>query len=126
MCPALSELANRRWRQDTHGMVLIVQKTGPRLHSRPWTRSSPREEVQHMDHEPGAEKRKSEPVISKAIEALLDRHGVPERKRRGALEAAAGMGYQQVRRRMTGETPWNVDEIQRLAAHFGEPLFKLL
>lgn len=79
-----------------------------------------------MDHEPGAEKRKSEPVISKAIEALLDRHGVPERKRRGALEAAAGMGYQQVRRRMTGETPWNVDEIQRLAAHFGEPLFKLL
>ena len=79
-----------------------------------------------MDHDPGADKRKSEPVISKAIQALLDRHGVPERKRLGALEAAAGMGYQQVRRRMTGETPWNVDEIQRLASHFGEPVFKLL
>ena len=79
-----------------------------------------------MDHDPGDDKRKSEPVISKAIQALLDRHGVPERKRLGALEAAAGMGYQQVRRRMTGETPWNVDEIQRLASHFGEPVFKLL
>jgi CheY-like chemotaxis protein len=79
-----------------------------------------------MDQDSGADKRKSEPVISKAIQALLDRHGVPERKRLGALEAAAGMGYQQVRRRMTGETPWNVDEIQRLASHFGEPVFKLL
>lgn len=79
-----------------------------------------------MDHEPGTDKRKAEPVISKAIQALLDRHGVPERKRLGILEAAAGMGYQQVRRRMTGETSWNVDEIQRLASHFGEPVFKLL
>lgn len=79
-----------------------------------------------MDQDPGADKRKPEPVISKAIQALLDRHGVPERKRLGALEAAVGMGYQQVRRRMAGETPWNVDEIQRLASHFGEPVFKLL
>lgn len=36
------------------------------------------------------------------------------------------MKYQQVRRRMSGETPWNVDEIKRLASHFGEPVFKLL
>lgn len=79
-----------------------------------------------MDQDASADKRRSEPVISKAIQALLDRHQVPERKRLGVLEAAAGMGYQQVRRRMTGETPWNVDEIQRLASHFGEPLFSLL
>lgn len=79
-----------------------------------------------MGHDAGIDKSSSEPVISKAIQALLDRHKVPERKRLGALEAAAGMGYQQVRRRMTGETPWNVDEIQRLALHFGEPLFNLL
>jgi CheY-like chemotaxis protein len=64
--------------------------------------------------------------ISKAILAVLDRHGVPERQRLTTLEAAADMSYQQVRRRMSGESPWNVDEIQRLAAHFGEPLFGLL
>ena len=64
--------------------------------------------------------------ISKAILAVLDRHGVPERQRLSTLEAAVEMSYQQVRRRMTGESPWNVDEIKRLASHFGEPLFGLL
>ena len=77
-----------------------------------------------MDPDSGADDRKL--LISKAIQAVLDRHGVPERQRLNTLEAAAGMSYQQVRRRMTGETPWNVDEIKRLASHFGEPLFKLL
>jgi CheY-like chemotaxis protein len=79
-----------------------------------------------MEQETGGDKRKAEPVISRAIQALLDRHGVPERRRNTTLEAAAGMKYQQVRRRMTGETSWNVDEIKRLASHFGEPVFKLL
>ena len=79
-----------------------------------------------MEQEAGGDKRRAEPVISRAIQALLDRHGVPERRRNTTLEAAAGMKYQQVRRRMTGETPWNVDEIKRLASHFGEPVFKLL
>lgn len=79
-----------------------------------------------MEQESGGDKRKAEPVISRAIQALLDRHGVSERRRNTTLEAAAGMKYQQVRRRMTGETPWNVDEIKRLASHFGEPVFKLL
>jgi CheY-like chemotaxis protein len=79
-----------------------------------------------MEQEAGGDKRKGEPVISRAIQALLDRHGVPERRRNTTLEAAVGMKYQQVRRRMTGETSWNVDEIQRLASHFGEPVFKLL
>jgi CheY-like chemotaxis protein len=64
--------------------------------------------------------------ISKAIEAVLDRHAVPERQRLATLQAAVEMSYQQVRRRMAGESPWNVDEIQRLASHFGEPLFGLL
>ena len=79
-----------------------------------------------MEQEEGGDKRRTEPVISRAIQALLDRHGVPERRRNSTLEAAAGMNYQQVRRRMSGETPWNVDEIKRLASHFGEPVFKLL
>ena len=64
--------------------------------------------------------------ISKAILAVLDRHGVHERQRLTTLMLASEMTYQQVRRRMTGESPWNVDEIQRLAFHFGEPLFGLM
>ena len=77
-----------------------------------------------MDQEPDADDRNL--LISKAIEDVLDRHGIPERQRLSTLEAASGMSYAQVRRRMTGETPWNVNEIKRLATHFGEPLFKLL
>ena len=80
--------------------------------------------IHDMDPESGADERKL--LISKAIQAVLDRHGIPERQRLGTLEAATEMSYQQVRRRMTGETPWNVEEIKRLASHFGEPLFKLL
>ena len=66
------------------------------------------------------------PPISKAILAVLDRHAVPERQRLATLQAAVEMSYQQVRRRMMGESPWNVDEIKRLASHFREPLFGLL
>lgn len=79
-----------------------------------------------MEQEAGDDKHKPEPVISRAIQELLNRHGIPERRRITTLEAAAGMNYQQVRRRMNGDTSWNVDEIKRLASHFGEPVFKLL
>lgn len=76
--------------------------------------------------EQDAPNEKSTPAITQAITALLDRRSVPERKRLVALEAAAGIAYQQVRRRMMGETPWSAEEIKRVAAHFGEPLFALL
>ncbi len=65
-------------------------------------------------------------LISRAIQEVLERHGVPERQRLGTLGTASALSYAQVRRRMTGETPWNVDEIRRVADHFGEPLFGLL
>jgi CheY-like chemotaxis protein len=69
---------------------------------------------------------KSAPAMSQAIQALLDRRGVPKSKRLVVLEAALGIAYQQVRRRMMGETAWTVEDIKRIAAHFGEPVFRLL
>jgi CheY-like chemotaxis protein len=66
------------------------------------------------------------PALSQAIQALLERHGVPERKRLMVLESAIGVAYQQVRRRMMGDTPWTVEDLQRISAHFGEPVFRLL
>jgi CheY-like chemotaxis protein len=77
-----------------------------------------------MDSESSADK--PIPAISQAIQALLDRHGVPERRRLMVLESALGVAYQQVRRRMMGETPWSVEEVQRIASHFGEPALRLL
>ena len=87
--------------------------------------SRSRKEVHDMEQDPTGDK-SAPTAITRAIQALLDRRGIPERKRLGALEAAVGIAYQQVRRRMMGETPWSVDEIKRLAAHFGEPVFRLL
>jgi CheY-like chemotaxis protein len=69
---------------------------------------------------------KSVPPIAHAIHAMLDRHGVPERKHLMVLEAALGMAYQQVRRRMLGDTSWGSDELRRLASHFAEPVLSLL
>lgn len=87
--------------------------------------SRSRKEVHDMEQDPAGD-RSAPTAITKAIQALLDRRGIPERKRLGALEAAVGIAYQQVRRRMMGDTTWSVDEIKRLAAHFGEPVFRLL
>lgn len=57
---------------------------------------------------------------------MLDRHGVAERQRIRALEAALGMSYTQVRRRMLGDAPWTIDEIKQLANHFHESLIPIL
>lgn len=65
-------------------------------------------------------------ALSQAIHTILDRRGIGQRQHRTALEAALGMQYQQVRRRMTGEKTWSIGELARLAAHFGESAFELI
>ena len=65
-------------------------------------------------------------TLSQAIHTILDRRGIGPRQHRAVLEAALGMQYQQVRRRMTGEKTWSVGELARLAAHFGESPFELI
>ena len=76
-----------------------------------------------MDQDPGAHER---PKVIAAIQALLKRRGIPDRKHLTALEAALGLDYNKVRRRMSGETSWAVGEVARIATHFGEPVFSLL
>ena len=79
-----------------------------------------------MEQHNKADNRKAEPEIVKAIQALLDRDGVPKAKRAAVIEAAVGVTYQPARRRMEGEVPFKIEEIRRLASHFGVPLFELL
>ena len=76
--------------------------------------------------EPDAASDKPAQAITQAILSLLARRGVPERRRLIVLESALGIAYQQVRRRIMGETTWTVEDIKRIAAHFGEPVFRLL
>src|SRR5262249_12954164 len=112
------------------GSALSFFESGcaPSHHScrRPYTRPKPfaSSSVPSMESDFAADH--SAPAVSLAIQALLDRRGVPKSKRLIVLESALGIAYQQVRRRMMGETAWSVDDIKRIAAHFGEPVFRLL
>jgi CheY-like chemotaxis protein len=76
-----------------------------------------------MGQDSGAEGRNA---VILAIQALLDRHGIPERKRNVTLEAVLGVEYNQIVRRMSGKTPWSVQEVARVAVHFGEPVYSLV
>jgi ActR/RegA family two-component response regulator len=60
------------------------------------------------------------------VNRLLDRNGIPERKRAAALEKALGLSYQQVRRRLIDESAWTLEELRDLADHFGETLQSLV
>lgn len=60
------------------------------------------------------------------INRLLERNGIPERKRAAALEKAVGLTYQQVRRRQLGETTWTLEELRDVADYFGETLQSLV
>lgn len=86
----------------------------------------PAQQAHDQEQDPGAEAREVRNRVVTAIQSLLDRHGVPERKRLVSLEAALGIEYNQIRRRMKGDTPWSVGEIAQLAAHFGEPVLSLV
>lgn len=77
-----------------------------------------------MERSPGSGE--VSPFNTDALVGLLDQHGVPERQRVSTLETALGISYGAARRRMTGETPWELPEVVRLAAYFKEPLLPLL
>jgi CheY-like chemotaxis protein len=54
------------------------------------------------------------------VHALLGRHHVPERKRSKAVQELLGISYQAAHRRVHGDHPWQLDELERLAAAYGE------
>lgn len=64
--------------------------------------------------------------IIEAVTAVLDRHGIAESQQLKTLAAVLRLNYQQARRRMNGESPFTIVEVERLALHFGEPVFELL
>lgn len=64
---------------------------------------------------------KSDPNGRLLVEAMLKRHGVSESLWAETLAQVLDLTPSKVRRRISGETPWSIDEVLRLASHFGEP-----
>jgi hypothetical protein len=52
--------------------------------------------------------------------SLLTRHQVPERQRSNWIEKILGLSYHAAHRRVNGLLPWTIDELDKVAAHFGE------
>lgn len=63
-----------------------------------------------------------EAIGSTYLRALLNRHGVPAMRHVTLVAELLGFGYTLVHRRMKGEVAWELEEIEKVAAHFGETL----
>jgi ActR/RegA family two-component response regulator len=56
------------------------------------------------------------------VRALMERHGLPKYRQSAWLADAMGLSYSQAHRRMTGASPWSLEDLARVAALFGETL----
>jgi len=61
-------------------------------------------------------------IGTRYLRGLLVRHGVPAMRHVTLVAEILGFGYTLVHRRMKGEVAWELEEIERVAAHFGESL----
>jgi len=60
------------------------------------------------------------------LRALMDRHGLPRYRQSAWLADAMGLSYSQAHRRMTGASPWSLEDLAKVAALFGENLSDLV
>ena len=62
------------------------------------------------------------PIGSRYVRALLNRHGIAPMRHVTLIADVLGFGYTNVHRRMKGDVAWELEEIERVAARFGETL----
>ena len=61
-----------------------------------------------------------------SVRAAMERHGLPKYRQSAWLADAMGLSYSQAHRRMTGASPWSLEDLARVAALFGESLSDLV
>jgi len=64
----------------------------------------------------------STPIASRYVRMLLNRHDVPSMRHVTTIAEVLGAGYTPAYRRMNGTVAWELEEIEAVAAHFGETL----
>ena len=62
------------------------------------------------------------PIGSRYVRALLKRHNIPSIRHVTTISEVIKVGYQSAYRRMLGQVAWELEEIEKLAMHFGETL----
>ena len=58
----------------------------------------------------------------RCVRALMERHGLPKYRQSAWLADATGLSYAQAHRRMNGAAAWTLEDLEKVAAHFGESL----
>ncbi|NUZ05754.1 helix-turn-helix domain-containing protein [Piscinibacter koreensis] len=66
------------------------------------------------------------PLAVRYVRALLERHGLPKYRQSAWLADATGLSYSQAHRRLNGASPWSLEDLERVAAMFGESLADLV
>ena len=64
-------------------------------------------------------------LAATCIRALLDRAGLPRHRHSAHIGGLLNLSYHQAHRRMTGSAPWSLEELQAVAAQYGETLIDL-
>lgn len=62
------------------------------------------------------------PVASRFIRSLLNRHDVAPMRHATTIATLLGIGPSPAYRRMNGVVAWEIEEIEKIGAHFGESL----
>ena len=65
-------------------------------------------------------------LAARCVRALLDRHEIRKYRQAPLLAAALGISYSQAHRRLSGTSPWLLEDLQRVAKLFGETLGQLV
>lgn len=65
-------------------------------------------------------------VAAQAVKALLHRHGLSADKHSVKVSELLAISYSQAHRKTCGVSAWSLEELKRVAEHFGESLVDLL
>jgi ActR/RegA family two-component response regulator len=60
------------------------------------------------------------------VRSLLDRRGVARHRQATLVAEILGLGYTQAHRRLVSGAPWAIDDVARVAQHFGESLSNMV
>lgn len=65
-------------------------------------------------------------LAARCVRHLLERHGIPRHKHSTVIGDVLEMSYSQAHRKVGATATWSLEEIARLATHFGESLAEVV
>lgn len=64
-------------------------------------------------------------ALADSVRALMERRGIAKRRQCKELTHILQLSFSQAHRKLTGISPWTLDQLRRISDHFNEPLSML-